>query len=433
MGFSFNYPHFHFKERKENILKDVEKRERELKEEWLTKSCGYQLVCNQDYKLSPENFSSSWAKKILKNLTLCIFFAGVPIFIYIYKKIKGINYLSTLKELSSIDKRKREMLEAKKYFENIEDNEKSFKESKEKELENWSEKIISYSLATLPYSQYEEQRTKKQDPYMKFLHIYAFCIALFLTGGLIIFYILYRKWKDPRYRFLESAVTKHVIEQTKFEYLLQDLIHKKHGFDILDNLSFCFSKTLGDISTESYLRTKFYLIPFWRAFFFFFLNLITLGLFQLWTSWLLTKKSFKTKKNFYKNWLLKKKKEKEIVTPLKLFRKKLLGKTCLYFKKVWIDWYFSTFISQINNMAITSNFFKPRAKVKNLNWSLMWMFTSPLTKWVINLILLLMTYTFLLVWSFSGGFVVSYWAFIPFVLCAVAFVILLGYHVALVI
>ncbi|ADX97999.1 hypothetical protein [Mycoplasma suis] len=434
--FSILFPklsRYHFKENRENVLEELKARELELKNSWLTKSDGYQLICNHPTDLSSKDLNSLWTKNLFKNIGIFFCTGGLYFFFYVWKKRKEYSYLSTLRQLSEIDERKREIQNAKNYFQKIEDSEKSFRESKERELDNWSERIISYSLSTIPYSQYEIERNRKKDPYIKFLHIYAFVISLVLTCGTIIFYILYRKYKDPRYKFLESSITKHVIEKTKFESILQELVQKKYGFDVLDNLSYCYSKTLGDIATESHIRTKFYSYSVLKVLFFLFMTAISAGIFPLYCYWLSTRDKLNSKKDFYKWWLNRRKKEREIVTPLKLFKKKWWGKGCLYFKKVWLDWYFSTFVAQLTNRAITSNFFKPKTKLKNLNWTLMWMFTSPLSKWIVNLVLLIATYTFLLLWSLSASFAIVSPFFFLLVFFGSAFLLLLGYHISLII
>ncbi|KMZ96306.1 hypothetical protein PVNG_02444 [Plasmodium vivax North Korean] len=73
-------------------------------------------------------------------------------------------------------------------------------------------------------------------------------LIFFSIGGLIVFYFLYRKSRDPRYKFLESPLSRHIIEESKFEDYLEEILQKKHGFDSIDSIKHGFSKHLQDFS-----------------------------------------------------------------------------------------------------------------------------------------------------------------------------------------
>lgn len=423
----FRYTKKTFSEQKAKVLEQLKEREWELRNDWLSSSTSFLDVPNNRKVV---NHWTIFLTRHAKNIGLFIFTLGLAQLLSFLNNAKWKSP-SSIRELKSLEARKREIQKAKAYFKRIQDNEKDYEKNKEKELESWTEEIVAYSLASMPFSKYEEITEKrKNDPYLRFLHIYAIVISCFFTGGLILFYFLYKKGRDPRYRFLDSSLSKHVIEGKKFERYLTELIRQKYEFDSVANLQYCLSSTFKDTALASTIHTKCFRAPFLKTAFFFILSLLSGGLLPMYVYWLSTRNNIE---KFNKWWATSRNGESNAIEPLGNISRTWWGRIMKYLRKIWSDLHISSHVSSTMNLAITASLLKPAKNFKQLNWGLFWMFTSPLAKWIINLFLLLLSYTFLLIWSFTYQFAISEWPFYSMIASSSLFLLLLGYHIYLVI
>lgn len=423
----FRYTRKTFNEQKEEVLEQLQERERELRNDWLSSSVNFLEIPNN------KKIINHWAiflTRHAKNIALFICTLGLAQFLSLLANSKWRSP-SSIRELKSLESRRREIQRAKAYFKRIQDNERDYEENKAKELEPWSEEIVSYSLASMPFSKHEEITDKRRnDPYLRFLHIYAIVISCFFTGGLILFYFLYKKSRDPRYRFLDSALSKHVIEGKKFEKYLTELIRQKYEFDSISNLQHCLNSTFKDTALASTIQTKCFRAPFLKTALFFILSLLTGGLLPMYVYWISAQDNIE---RFNKWWSMSRVRESGGIEPLGNISRTWWGRIMKFFRRAWTDLHISGHVSSTINLAITSSFLKPTKSPKQLNWGLFWMFTSPLAKWMINLFLLLLSYTFLLIWSLQYKFGLTEWPFYTMVASSSLFLLLLGYHIYLVI
>ena len=547
-----------FEEQKNQVLSQLSEREWELRSDWLSNSANFLSLTNDKKIVSNK---SRFLVRQLKNIGLFFSTFGLAPFIslLVNPRIRGS---SSIKELKSLESRRKEIEEAKNYFQKIQDNEQGYARNKEKELEPWSEEIVSYSLTSMPFSKYEEIIEKKnKDPYIRFLHIYAIVIAFLFTGGFITFYWIFKKSRDPQYRFLDSALTKHVVEGERFEKYLTELIRQKYEFDSIHNINYCLKCAFREVALSSTIQTKFLRKPSFRNIFFFVVSILSGGLFPMYIYWLSMRNE---SERFNKWWALKRTKEWNQIESLSVISAGWLGRSIKFLKKLWSDLHIFSYIAstaqlavatvflkpfkgiwRINNaffnaisaqsnrkavnsclllisfglitiwgyaydfddligssdtvsngvgrafswafyalivwhvmilswfgwdnyfrkhwvklyaklgkawaellapkpkrviraipasnFAMSSQYFKPPQNLKTLNWGLFWMFSSPLSKWMVNLLLLLLSYAFLLVWSFIYKFDISGWPFYTMLVSSSLFLLLFGYHIYLVV
>nr|WP_146612326.1 hypothetical protein [Candidatus Mycoplasma haematolamae] len=422
-----------FQEQREEVLSQLADREQELKHEWLSASSGFHSISNEHKRTSwapsQSQYLGWWLLNAFKTTSLFVITAGLSLIVYLILRSKRES-ISVLGELRDLKKREEEIETAKAHFGSISDSEESYKLSRQKELEPWTEKLIRTSLTTMPFKAYEEMKEKKRDPYLQFLHVYACIIAIFFTAGLILFYFLYRKHKDSRYKFLESALSKHVIERIKFEEELGELVRKKYGENTIEQLTYSFDRPFKDLSLSSSMLTGIFKRPVSRVSFIILISLLSLGIYPIFAYGLACKQN---KKKFYEWWIKRKDAPSSVVEPLGNVPRKWWGRAIKYARSLWTDLYFSTYLSGSISNVITTTFFKPKRSLRTVNWTLFWMFTSPISKWVLNVFLLVATYTLVLLLGVHHAWNISNWSFYAAVAVGALFLLLLGYHVFLII
>ncbi|AFN65200.1 ABC transporter substrate-binding protein [Mycoplasma wenyonii str. Massachusetts] len=378
-----------FDQRKKEVIKQLDEREWELRADWLSNSANFLSFSNDKKDI---NCSFFWTKQ-LKNIAL---FVGTLGFSKLFSLVRKRDTLSSIKELSSLNSRKKEVAEAKRYFQKIKDDEKNYEESKAKELEPWAEKIISYSLSSMPFSKHQEIVEKKnRDPYLRFLHLYSIAISCFFTGGLILFYFIYKKSRNPRYRFLDSALSKHVIEGARFEQYLTELVREKYEFDSITNLNHCLGNTFKDVALSSELQTNFLRKTWLRNIFLLVSSILTGGLFTLYLYWLSMRNN---NEKFNEIWASKRVKEWNQIETIGNINTRT-GRAVKAIRRFWTDIHILNHISYVTQLAIATVILKP---LKGIGRGVYAVLSK--RKSAVSFALMLITNTFLVAWSYFNSF-----------------------------
>ncbi|CCE66752.1 hypothetical protein [Candidatus Mycoplasma haematominutum] len=428
----------HPTEGRDVALSQLKKKELKLKQDFLVKAAGYQTVCNELIgELGLTGVTSEFLvwnfSKILKQLILFPLTGGGNLLYFLYNRTKKRS-ATVLGELKKLEQKRREIEKAQEYFRNLSTTENEKELSQPRELTPWVEKLVASSLTVMPQNSYEELLRKRKDPYLRLLHIYAYLIAFLLSGGLIIFYLIYRRTRDPNYRFLDSELSKHVIERAKFSNYLKELVEKERNYDSITHLAHFYSRDCEDQTNQTYYSTRVFKSNVLKTLFMISMTFFTGGFLPLYIYWC-SAKYRKNKDYFYRWWAKRRTYGERVISPLGHISRKWWGRGVQTIHKLWTDLQLSTFFSEITNNAITTSFFKPKLGFKRVNWALFWMFTSPLSKWIVNLLLLMLTYTFILIWSlqYSFAFSLTSWPMFAVAFSGLLFLLMSGYHIYLII